>query len=187
MQEVNDQEVVTRWSNNREAHRTSHHDPDTHFWPPPSTITAGGPTGRSTKAGDHQLPHLQARTGRPVLRAHLRSREGLGVQLRQVQAVSVTAASSATGAAWRSRRRRCGGNGSGTSSWPCPVCHIWYFKSPAQPYRQPARTFPCRNLERVIYYESYVMHGPEGNTEWTRSARSSTEEDLHGAARGSGP
>ena len=41
---------------------------------------------RGHEAGDDQLPHAQAREGRPVLRAHLRSHQGLGVLLRQVQA-----------------------------------------------------------------------------------------------------
>jgi len=44
-----------------------------------------------------------------------------------------------------------------------PVCHIWYFKSP------PSRignllNMSIRNLERVIYYESYVVLDP-GDTE----------------------
>ena len=41
---------------------------------------------RGQEAGDHQLPHVQAREGRPVLRQDLRAREGLRVPLRQVQA-----------------------------------------------------------------------------------------------------
>ncbi len=42
--------------------------------------------GRGHEARDDQLPHAQAREGRPLLRAHLRSDQGLGVLLRQVQA-----------------------------------------------------------------------------------------------------
>ena len=42
--------------------------------------------GRGHQAGDDQLPHAQARARRPLLRAHLRSDQGLGVLLRQVQA-----------------------------------------------------------------------------------------------------
>ena len=38
------------------------------------------------QAGDDQLPHAQAGEGRPLRRAHLRSHQGLGVLLRQVQA-----------------------------------------------------------------------------------------------------
>ena len=41
---------------------------------------------RGHQAGDHQLPLVQAREGRPVLREDLRPGQGLGVQLRQVQA-----------------------------------------------------------------------------------------------------
>ena len=42
--------------------------------------------GRGHQAGDDQLPVVQAGEGRPLLRAHLRSGQGLGVPLRQVQA-----------------------------------------------------------------------------------------------------
>ena len=42
--------------------------------------------GRGHQAGDDQLPHAQAGEGRPLRRAHLRSHQGLGVLLRQVQA-----------------------------------------------------------------------------------------------------
>ena len=41
---------------------------------------------RGQEARDHQLPHLQAGAGRPLLREDLRPGEGLRVQLRQVQA-----------------------------------------------------------------------------------------------------
>ena len=41
---------------------------------------------RGHQAGDDQLPNPQAREGRALLRAHLRSHQGLGVLLRQVQA-----------------------------------------------------------------------------------------------------
>ena len=44
---------------------------------------------RDQEAGDHQLPHLQARARRPVLRAHLRADQGLRVLVRQVQAHEV--------------------------------------------------------------------------------------------------
>ena len=41
---------------------------------------------RGEEAGDDQLPHAPSREGRPVLREDLRSDQGLGVLLRQVQA-----------------------------------------------------------------------------------------------------
>ena len=44
---------------------------------------------RDQEAGDHQLPHVQARARRPVLRAHLRADQGLRVLVRQVQAHEV--------------------------------------------------------------------------------------------------
>ncbi len=44
---------------------------------------------RDQKAGDHQLPDLQAGARRPVLRAHLRTDQGLRVLVRQVQAHEV--------------------------------------------------------------------------------------------------
>ena len=44
---------------------------------------------RDQEARDHQLPHLQAGAGRPVLRPHLRSHQGLRVLVRQVQAHEV--------------------------------------------------------------------------------------------------
>ena len=44
---------------------------------------------RDQEAGDDQLPHLQAGAGRAVLRAHLRSDQGLRVPVRQVQADEV--------------------------------------------------------------------------------------------------
>jgi hypothetical protein len=42
--------------------------------------------GEVTKPETINYPYPQAREGRPVLRAHLRSHQGLGVLLRQVQA-----------------------------------------------------------------------------------------------------
>ena len=44
---------------------------------------------RDQEAGDDQLPYVQARARRPVLRAHLRSDQGLRVPVRQVQADEV--------------------------------------------------------------------------------------------------
>ena len=41
---------------------------------------------RGGEAGDHQLQVFQTGEGRPLLREDFRSRQGLGMQLRQVQA-----------------------------------------------------------------------------------------------------
>ena len=46
----------------------------------------GWSSRRGHQARDDQLPHAEAREGRALLRAHLRSDQGLGVLLRQVQA-----------------------------------------------------------------------------------------------------
>ena len=75
--------------------------------------------GRGHQARDDQLPLVQAREGRPVLRAHLRSRQGLGVPLRQVQAHPLPRRD------LRPLRRRghacprCGASAWATSSSPC--------------------------------------------------------------------
>src|SRR5438309_5678396 len=44
---------------------------------------------RGDQAGDDQLPDAQAGARRPVLRADLRSAAGLGMSLRQVQAIQL--------------------------------------------------------------------------------------------------
>ena len=54
---------------------------------------------RDQEARDDQLPYVQARARRPVLRPHLRSDQGLRVLVRQVQAHEVSRASSARSAA----------------------------------------------------------------------------------------
>ena len=55
--------------------------------------------GEVKKPGDHQLPNLPSREGRPVLRADLRSRTGLGMLRAASTRASSTRASSATAAA----------------------------------------------------------------------------------------
>ena len=68
---------------NADRHQRIRRDPDR------ARVAQADPrlvVGRGHEAGDDQLPHAQARARRPLLRAHLRSDEGLGVLLRQVQA-----------------------------------------------------------------------------------------------------
>ena len=73
---------------------------------------------RGQEAGDDQLPDLPSREGRPVLRADLRPREGLGVRLRQVPRDEVQ------GDDLRPLRRQgdalaaSAASGWATSSWP---------------------------------------------------------------------
>ncbi|MBI4551217.1 MAG: DNA-directed RNA polymerase subunit beta' [Candidatus Latescibacteria bacterium] len=57
-----------------------------------------------------------------------------------------------------------------------PVCHIWYFKSP------PSRignllNMSIRNLERVIYYESYVVLDP-GDADLKKGALITQDEYI---------
>ena len=76
--------------------------------------------GRGHQARDDQLPLVQAGEGRLVLRAHLRSRQGLGMPLRQVQAHPLSRRD------LRPLRRRsdpvarCAASAWGTSSSPFP-------------------------------------------------------------------
>jgi DNA-directed RNA polymerase subunit beta' len=128
-------------------------------------ITVASPDAiRSWSKGEVKNPEtINYRTFKPekgglVLRTHFRPRQGLGMFLRQVQAhqargvvcdrcgVEVTLAACAA-SAWA------------TSSWPCPVCHIWFFK--CMPSRIGlALDMTARSLERVIYYEDYMVIDP---------------------------
>ena len=81
----------------KQAHR---HQGDAHS----ARLSRGDPSvelRRGHEARDDQLPVLQAREGRALLRAHLRSGQGLGVHLRKVQAHPLPRRRSATAAASR--------------------------------------------------------------------------------------
>ena len=73
---------------------------------------------RGRKGRNHQLPHAQAGARRSVLRAHLRTHQGLGVQLRKIQAHALSRALCATSAASRSPRPRFAASAWVISSWP---------------------------------------------------------------------
>jgi DNA-directed RNA polymerase subunit beta' len=113
---------------------------------------------RNQEAGNDQLPHVQARARRPVLRPHLRSREGLRVPVRQVQAHEVQ------GRRLRKVRRRSDRDqGAPRAHGPHragrPVAHIWFLKS------LPSRIgllldMQLKQLERILYFESYVVIEP---------------------------
>ena len=87
---------------------------------------------RRGRSGDHQLPHAQAGEGRPLLREDLRSHQGLGVLLRQVQACPVQ------GHHLRALRRRGVTRSSparermGHIELAAPVVHIWYLRGAAR-------------------------------------------------------
>ena len=85
--------------------------------------------GRGHQAGDDQLPVVQAGEGRPLLRAHLRSGQGLGVPLRQVQADPLSRRDLRPvrrrgDAVSKVRRERMG-----HIELSVPVAHIWFFKT----------------------------------------------------------
>jgi DNA-directed RNA polymerase subunit beta' len=111
-----------------------------------------------SKARDHQLPHLQAGARRPVLRQDLRPREGLRVPVRQVQAPQAPRRDLR-----EVRRRGHAGQGAPRAHGPYragqPRGHIWFLKS------LPSRIgllldMTLRDIERVLYFESYVVTDP---------------------------
>ena len=77
--------------------------------------------GHVTKPGNDQLPHIQARARRVVLRAHLRSGDRLGVPVRKIQ----THEASRRDLRQMRRRGHTGESpprgGWATSSWPAPA------------------------------------------------------------------
>ena len=75
--------------------------------------------GRGHQARDDQLPLVQAGEGRPLLRAHLRSGEGLGVPLRQVQAHPLPRRDLRPLRRGSDAEPRCAASAWGTSSSPC--------------------------------------------------------------------
>ena len=78
--------------------------------------------------------------------------------------------------ALRLRRRKCAVSASGHIELAVPVSHIWYFKS--LPSRIGALLdISMRNLERVLYYESYVVSDPKDAPDVERF-QLLTEEEL---------
>ena len=115
--------------------------------------------GRGDQARDHQLPLVQAGEGRPLLRAHLRSGQGLGVPLRQVQADPLSrrdlrplrrrghAVARCAASAWATSSSACRWRTSGSSRrCPSPMGNLL--------------DITLRDLERVIYYSNYVVIEP---------------------------
>jgi hypothetical protein len=115
---------------------------------------------RGQEARDDQLPHVQARAGRPVLREDLRAREGLRVQLRQVQAHE------APRHRLREVRRRGHPEPEGAPRAPRPHqpgdagrAHL-VLEEPAESHRQRARHH-LKDLEKVLYCEAYIVIDPK--------------------------
>ena len=102
--------------------------------------------GRGHEAGDDQLPDAQARARRPLLRAHLRSDQGLGVLLRQVQARPLQGhhlrALRRRGDAAEGAARAHGSHRPGSAR----LAHLVLQGRP-EPHRLPARHRPARARE----------------------------------------
>ena len=110
---------------------------------------------RGHEAGDDQLPHAQAREGRPLLRAHLRSDQGLGVLLREVQARSLQ------GHHLRALRRRGdppegAPRADGSHRPRRPVSHIWFFKGVPSRIGYLLDIAP-KELEKVLYFAASIV------------------------------
>jgi hypothetical protein len=135
---------------------------------------------RGEEARDDQLPHLPRREGRPVLRADLRSRAGLGVLLRQVQGHQ------AQGHHLRPLRREghplaaCAASAWATSTWP-PRSSTSGSSRPCPAASARCSSMKTTALEKVIYFQDYVVMDPGD----TRSSRSSSSPRRVPRGRGS--
>ena len=136
---------------------------------------------RGHQAGDDQLPHAQARERRPLLRAHLRSDQGLGVLLRQVQARPLQ------GHRLRALRRR------GDALEGAPRAHGPHrprragqphlvLQGRAEPHRLPARHGPARSSRRS---STSPPRSSPGST--TRRARATSTSSRRRSTRSSTP
>ena len=117
---------------------------------------------RGQEAGDHQLPHAEAREGRPLLREDLRSDQGLGVLLRQVQARPLQ------GHHLRALRRRGDplegpSRAHGPHRAGRPGVHIWYLRGTRSWLAyllmgtEPKEELKAKQLEKVIYFAANLV------------------------------
>ena len=141
---------------------------------------------RGQKAGDDQLPHAAPGKGRPFLREDLRSHQGLGVLLRQVQAGPLSRASSASAAASRSPAPRSGASAWATSSSLRPWCTSGTCAGPAAGWPtfswvpRPARSSRRSSSRRSSISPPTSSRGstrrgatptcPTSRSSWTRSS-----------------
>src|SRR6185503_15344763 len=97
-----------------------------------------------------QLPDVQARARRSVLRAHLRADQGLRMRVRQVQAHEVR------GRGVRQVRRRGDARvrreRMGHIELASPVSHVWFFKGLPSRIGQ-LLDMSLRELEKILYFE----------------------------------
>ena len=99
---------------------------------------------------------LKPEKDRVVLRAHLRSAEGLGMRLRQVQARAFPRHHLRQVRGRGRAERTCAGSGWGHIELASPVSHIWYFKGIPSQLGLLLDLSP-RNLEKVLYFASYIV------------------------------
>ena len=102
---------------------------------------------------------LKPETRRPVLRAHLRADEGLGVPLRQVQAHPLQGHDLRPAAALRSPRAKVRRERMGHIELAAPVSHIWYFKGIPVPHGPAAGYVSPASLEKVLYFAAFIVTG----------------------------
>ena len=88
----------------------------------------------------------------------------------------VTKGKFATGAAWRSRVRRCAGNAWGILSWLPRFPHIWYFKGIPSRMGLVLDVSP-RMLEKVLYFALYIVLDP-GNVRELQKKQLLTEKEY---------
>ena len=104
---------------------------------------------RGDQAGDDQLPHVQARARRPVLREDLRADHRLGVPVRQVQAHEAPRRDLR-----QVRRRSDAGQGAPRAPRPHHARHAGeprvVLQGAAEPHRPPARHLAARARARAL-------------------------------------
>ena len=125
---------------------------------------------RGQKARNHQLPHAQARAGRPVLRAPTKDWEchcGKYKKIRYKGKICDRCGVEVTRA--KVRRERMGHIELAT-----PVSHIWYFKGIPSRMGLLLDISP-RILEKVLYFANYIVTDP-GETPLTKNQILSEKE-----------
>jgi hypothetical protein len=113
------------------------------------------PVRRGEEARDDQLPHVQAREGRPVLRAHLRPVKdwecacGKYKRIKYKGIICDRCGVEVTES--KVRRVRMG-----YIQLAAPVCHIWFYKGTSSKISN-LLDISVRDLGKVIYFQEYIV------------------------------